>query len=76
MLIAVRSEKLRFCAGALTGIFVAGYGVMRITGEFFREPDWFLGFLPFGTTMGQILSIPMILAGAGLILWGVKHKSA
>jgi len=76
MLIAVRSEKLRCCAGALTGIFVAGYGVMRITGEFFREPDWFLGFLPFGTTMGQILSIPMILAGGGLILWGVKHKSA
>jgi len=76
MLVAVRREKLRFCAGALTGIFVAGYGVARITGEFFREPDWFLGFLPFGTTMGQILSIPMILAGVGLIVWGVTHRSA
>ncbi len=76
MLVAVRYEKLRLCSGALTGIFVAGYGIARITGEFFREPDWFLGFLPFGTTMGQILSIPMILAGIGLILWGVKHRSA
>jgi phosphatidylglycerol---prolipoprotein diacylglyceryl transferase len=36
-------------------------------GECFREPDPFLGFLPFGTTMGQLLSIPMVLAGLGII---------
>jgi len=75
MLIAVRFEKLRAAPGALTGLFVAGYGVARITGEFFREPDWFLGFLPFGTTMGQILSLPMILAGIGLIVWGTRHRA-
>jgi phosphatidylglycerol:prolipoprotein diacylglycerol transferase len=74
MLIAVRSARLRASPGALTGLFVAGYGVARITGEFFREPDWFLGFLPFGTTMGQILSLPMILAGTLLIRWGVTHR--
>jgi phosphatidylglycerol:prolipoprotein diacylglycerol transferase len=73
MLIAVRSEILRRCSGALTGIFVAGYGIARITSEFFREPDWFLGFLPFGTTMGQILSLPMVLAGLGLIFYGVNY---
>jgi phosphatidylglycerol---prolipoprotein diacylglyceryl transferase len=75
MLLASRSERLRSRAGTLTGIFVAGYGVARICGEFFREPDAFLGFLPFGTTMGQILSIPMVLAGLGLI-WFSGRRSA
>jgi len=74
MLLVSRSQRLRIHAGMLTGIFVTGYGVARITSEFFREPDWFLGFLPFGTTMGQILSVPMILAGLGLIVWGAKHS--
>jgi len=60
----------------ITGIFVLVYGLARITSEFFREPDAFLGFLPFGTTMGQILSLPMLLAGAGLIIWGARHKRA
>ena len=53
--------------GMLTGIFLCGYAVARIIGEIFREPDAFLGFLPFGTTMGQVLSIPMFIAGAWLI---------
>jgi phosphatidylglycerol:prolipoprotein diacylglycerol transferase len=73
MLVAVRSATLRRCSGALTGIFVVGYGIARITSECFREPDWFLGFLPFGTTMGQILSVPMVLAGLGLIFYGFKY---
>jgi phosphatidylglycerol:prolipoprotein diacylglycerol transferase len=41
--------------------------VARITSEFFREPDAFLGFLPFGATMGQVLCIPMLIAGGWLI---------
>jgi phosphatidylglycerol:prolipoprotein diacylglycerol transferase len=73
MLVASRSLKLRSSPGALTGLFVAGYGVARITSECFREPDAFLGFLPFGTTMGQILSLPMVLAGVGLMVWGARH---
>ena len=40
----------------LTGGFLVGYAIARIIGECFREPDAFLGFLAFGTTMGQILS--------------------
>ncbi len=76
MLTASRSYKLRASAGALTGIFVAGYGIARITSECFREPDAFLGFLPFGTTMGQLLSIPMVLAGIGLIIRGTRHRAA
>ena len=53
--------------GLLTGVFLAGYGVARIVGEMFREPDAFLGFLAFGATMGQLLSLPMVVAGAWLI---------
>ena len=62
-----RREALRARAGLLTGVFLVGYGVARIIGECFREPDAFLGFLAFGATMGQVLSIPMLLAGAWLI---------
>jgi phosphatidylglycerol:prolipoprotein diacylglycerol transferase len=62
-----RREALRARAGLLTGVFLVGYGVARIIGEFFREPDAFLGFLAFGATMGQVLSIPMLIAGAWLI---------
>ena len=40
----------------------------RITGEFFREPDVFLGFLIGGVTMGQMLCIPMLVGGLWLIL--------
>ena len=54
--------------GTLSGVFLVGYGLARIIGEFFREPDPFLGFLWAGATMGQLLSIPMILAGLALIL--------
>jgi phosphatidylglycerol:prolipoprotein diacylglycerol transferase len=66
--IASRWESVRARFGLLTGIFLAGYGVMRIIGEFFREPDPFLGYLWAGATMGQLLSLPMILAGIGLAL--------
>ncbi len=62
-----RREAVRARFGTLTGIFLIGYGLARITAEFFREPDAFLGFLWSGATMGQILSFPMILAGIGLI---------
>jgi phosphatidylglycerol:prolipoprotein diacylglycerol transferase len=63
---AAKRSEARF--GALTGIFLIGYAVARIIGEFFREPDDFLGFLWFGATMGQLLSIPMLLAGLWLAL--------
>jgi phosphatidylglycerol:prolipoprotein diacylglycerol transferase len=55
--------------GAVIGVFLAGYGVSRIFVEFFREPDAHLGFIMAGITMGQILSLPMALAGLFLIYW-------
>jgi phosphatidylglycerol:prolipoprotein diacylglycerol transferase len=43
-----------------------------MSGEVFREPDAQLGFLIFGTTMGQLLSIPVLLAGIAIILWAQR----
>jgi phosphatidylglycerol---prolipoprotein diacylglyceryl transferase len=68
MFVLSRRQSLRARFGTLTGVFLSGYAIARIIGEFFREPDAFLGFLAFGTTMGQILSIPMLLAGLWLII--------
>ena len=66
-----RRAGLRNRPGFIAGAFLIGYGLARIIGEFFREPDSFLGFLAFGATMGQILSLPLILYGAWLI-WQAK----
>jgi phosphatidylglycerol---prolipoprotein diacylglyceryl transferase len=63
------SERRRMHPGLLTGYFLIGYGIARSTAECFREPDAFLGFLFGGITMGQLLCIPMILAGIGFVLY-------
>jgi phosphatidylglycerol:prolipoprotein diacylglycerol transferase len=63
-----RREAIRARFGCMTGLFLTGYAIARIVGELFREPDEFLGFLAFGATMGQLLSIPMLLAGLWLAL--------
>jgi len=54
-------------AGALSGMFLIGYGILRIFVECFREPDIQLGFLFEKITMGQLLSLPMIFFGIGFI---------
>jgi phosphatidylglycerol:prolipoprotein diacylglycerol transferase len=63
-----RNDSLRLRRGFVSGAFLAGYGLARIVGEFFRQPDPFLGFLWGGATMGQLLSIPLVLVGAGLMM--------
>lgn len=61
--------------GFVTGLFLAGYGVMRMSTENFRSPDAHLGFIAFDwLTMGQILSIPMVIAGILLIGWSRSQK--
>jgi phosphatidylglycerol:prolipoprotein diacylglycerol transferase len=53
---------------AVSGLFVLGYGVFRIFIEFFREPDIDIGFIAFEwLTMGQLLSLPMVLVGIILL---------
>mgnify|MGYP003386242320 FL=1 len=53
--------------GLMTGTFCAGYGVARIVGELFREPDAHLGYLWGPLTMGMLLSVPMLAFGGWLI---------
>lgn len=63
-------------AGAVSGLFLLGYGSARFLVEYTREPDSFLGLLAFGFSMGQWLSLPMVLAGMGLLLWSYRKKSS
>ena len=67
--ILFRRDSIRCRPGMLAGVFLIGYGVARSTAELFREPDAHLGFILGPVTMGQVLSIPMILAGIGFVLW-------
>lgn len=62
--------------GLLSGLFLIGYGSARIIGELFREPDAQIGYLVGGTTMGQWLSLPMVLVGIGAIWWSRRFKAA
>ncbi|MCC5855696.1 MAG: prolipoprotein diacylglyceryl transferase [Idiomarina sp.] len=59
--------------GAIGGLFLLGYGVARFIVEYFREPDAHLGILGV-FSMGQWLSLPMIIAGALIIWWAYQGK--
>jgi phosphatidylglycerol:prolipoprotein diacylglycerol transferase len=60
--------------GLILGSFIAIYAFARIAGEFFREPDPQLGFLWGGLTMGMLLSVPMIIAGAILMVMAWRRE--
>ncbi len=62
--------------GAISGLFLAGYGVFRFVAEFFREPDDFLGLLAFSLSMGQWLSLPMIVTGIAMLAWSYRRAQA
>ena len=58
---------------AVSGLFLVLYGVFRFTVEFYRVPDAHLGYLSMGwVTMGQILSVPMVLLGAIMLFLGYR----
>ncbi|MBF0561083.1 MAG: prolipoprotein diacylglyceryl transferase [Alphaproteobacteria bacterium] len=69
-----RVPAIRARHGTLSGAFLIGYGIARITGEFFRQPDPFLGFLWGGATMGQLLSIPLVIAGLALVAVAKRER--
>jgi prolipoprotein diacylglyceryl transferase len=77
VLLAVLAVLMRLGAlkrpGLIVGSFACVYAVARSTCEFFREPDAQLGFLWGGATMGQLLSVPLFLAGLGFIAYALKH---
>jgi phosphatidylglycerol:prolipoprotein diacylglycerol transferase len=61
--------------GAVSGLFLAGYGTFRFIAEFARQPDDFLGLLKFGLSMGQWLSIPMVVIGLAMMAWAYRRES-
>ncbi len=68
-----RSPKPRMAA---TGLFLLVYGCFRFSLEFFRQPDFQIGYIAFDwLTMGQLLSVPMIITGGLLLLLAYRKIS-
>jgi len=72
LLVWIYSKKPR-PTGAVTGLFLLGYGIARSTVEFFRVPDDSGFFGIKWLTEGQLLSIPMIIIGIFLLVWSYKR---
>jgi phosphatidylglycerol:prolipoprotein diacylglycerol transferase len=72
---ATHSRKLLPRRGAVSGLFLLFYGLFRMLLETVREPDVGMPNFPFGLTMGILLSLPLSLAGAGLLLWSRRPES-
>ena len=61
---------------AVSGLFLVGYGAARCLVELAREPDAHIGYLAFGwLTAGQVLSAPMVIAGAAMLWWGRRPRN-
>lgn len=61
--------------GLASGLFLIGYGAFRTIVELFREPDAHLGFIFSNISMGQLLSLPMVIVGIIIIVWGANQQS-
>jgi prolipoprotein diacylglyceryl transferase len=60
--------------GTVSAVFLIGYGTMRFVAEYFRAPDAGIFGLSEVISMGQWLSLPMILGGIGMFVWYSGHK--
>ncbi|OKL45507.1 prolipoprotein diacylglyceryl transferase [Pseudovibrio exalbescens] len=67
--------KLLQKPGALAGLFAMGYGIFRSIAELYRVPDAHIGYLSGFLTMGILLSLPMILAGAALAVYALRQPA-
>jgi len=61
--------------GTIFWSFITGYGICRFIVELFREPDAHIGFLFGSLSMGQILSLPMIMIGIFMLSLGYQHQA-
>lgn len=68
--------KLLQRPGFMAGAFAFGYGLGRSIAEFYRVPDAHIGYLSGFLTMGMVLSVPMILAGAAAMAWAARRAPA
>jgi phosphatidylglycerol:prolipoprotein diacylglycerol transferase len=76
VILSVMAHKsyIRAKPGLLSGVFLVGYSLSRLIIEWFREPDSHIGFIINSITLGQILSIPMLLIGLMVIKISIKQK--
>jgi phosphatidylglycerol:prolipoprotein diacylglycerol transferase len=71
----VYSRKRR-APGTVASLFLIFYGLLRIVGEVFREPEALYGYMPLGMSAGQWLSVPMIVIGVVCFILLRRHKAA
>lgn len=69
LFVLMRRDGVGRAYGTLSGVFLIGYGGFRFVVEFFRQPDVQIGLIGGVISMGQILCLPMIGAGAAIIWW-------
>ncbi|KZN66789.1 prolipoprotein diacylglyceryl transferase [Pseudoalteromonas luteoviolacea] len=74
-LILVWYRKQPRPAGSIAGLFLLGYGSFRFAIEYFREPDAHIGLYAGVISQGQILSLPMIIGGLGLMIWAHRREA-
>jgi phosphatidylglycerol---prolipoprotein diacylglyceryl transferase len=70
----IRKKKL--FDGFLLGIYICGYGLVRFIIEFFREPDYQVGFILGTISIGQLLCLLMMLGGIALLIWRKNASSS
>lgn len=68
LFLMARAQSVRNRPGVLSGVFLIGYSLSRIAVEFLREPDAQIGYILNMFTMGQILSLPLLVFGIALII--------
>lgn len=75
IMMILRRHKPPCPQGTFLGVFLVVYGVCRFVLEFIRQPDAQLGYLWGGwLTMGQLLSVPLILAGVAVLVFALKNR--
>ncbi len=72
LLAAACVPAIRQRPGILSAMFLTGYGVLRGIGELFREPDEQIGFLFGAVSMGQVLSLPVVFLGFGVLFYALR----
>jgi phosphatidylglycerol---prolipoprotein diacylglyceryl transferase len=76
LLLLFWKTRARYRPGLLAGVFTLGMGIARFVNEFFRQPDAQLADFAArtGLSMGQWLTIPLILTGLIVVLYALRKK--
>ncbi|MGE0753760.1 MAG: prolipoprotein diacylglyceryl transferase [Alphaproteobacteria bacterium] len=74
--LVLKFTRARDKIGLIAGLFLIGYSLARMTAEYFREPDAYLGFIVGEITMGQLLCLPMLAIGLYLALRPKRRQPA